>query len=83
MCVICGDMKPGSYDLLILEEVESTGDQLQFGISRNKDGIYELVTNYWIDKDNNPTIRIPIDYCPFCGKELPRKDDKYLWKKES
>ena len=81
MCEIC-DIGNGMAELLMEDRVEikigrnTKLDDHMLGvyIDRDGDGYYHLVSEYF-GFDDNPmaSVRLPIEFCPFCGRELKRR----------
>ena len=90
MCQIC-DIERGNCELLMCNHAEvkigprKLEDQaLNVYIDRDENGYYNLVSSYFVD-NNDPVamVNMPIQFCPFCGKEVqhePRK--QYPWNQE-
>ena len=78
MCEFC-KIKPGTYEDYCEEDATFMngnmnmleGQVLGVGIRCEEDGTYLLETNYWIAQGISvATIRLKLDYCPNCGREL-------------
>jgi len=54
-------------------------------IIRDENGCCYLTTEYYVDGgDPVSSIRVPIEYCPFCGEKLKEHEKKdYPWNKEN
>ena len=90
MCQIC-DVERGDAESLMFEEVEvKVGSRLldthllSIDIVRDDDGNYGLASSYFMTNDDcTAIIRMPIQFCPFCGKELQHEPPKqYPWNQE-
>ena len=90
MCQIC-DVERGNCELLMYYHAEvkvgprKLDDQLlSVSIQRDEIGNYSLVSSYFIDNDDAVAmVDMPIEFCPFCGKEVQHDDPKqYPWNQE-
>ena len=87
MCEIC-KVELGEIENMACDNVEfkvgkrNLEDQLLVvAIRHNDDDTYSLISSYFMD-DGDPIaeIKLPITYCPFCGKELPHGNEtRYPW----
>lgn len=90
MCNFC-NVEAGMAELLMEDYVEIkigrntqlTPHMLGVYITKDDDGYCNLESSYF-GFDDNPMamVKLPIDYCPFCGRELKhRPKDMYPWNK--
>lgn len=89
MCEIC-NVERGDCEILVNKEVEVkvgrmtlTPHLLSLYIDNNDEG-YSICCEYWIDNSEAVArIKMPIEYCPFCGRKLSdRKKKDYPWTTE-
>lgn len=81
MCEIC-NVERGNCETLMTDYVEIKigrntkldAHMLAVYIGRDNDGYYYLESSYFgFDDDPMAQIKLPIEYCPFCGRELKRR----------
>ena len=87
MCEIC-NIERGNCELLVNDEVEvvvgkkvMTSHLLSAFIDNDPKRGYAIECIYQMsDDDPVATVRLPINYCPFCGRKLRDEEyKKYPW----
>ena len=90
MCNIC-EVKKGNCELLAEDKADLMIGRAKLGeialdvfISNNEDGTWEIESSMFVSEiKDEATVKLPIKYCPFCGRNLhEEKKTEYPWNKD-